>query len=105
MHIKIHTQFKSLKPGKEVDLPDFCVLTGKNGSGKSHFLESLVQKNIAEIINEGTIISVDKIKYIKFNGLNPQINPNCSKDDINQKITNFWNPLSQMIRDSNNQNA
>lgn len=96
MHIKIKAQYKSLKPGKEVDLPDFCVLTGKNGSGKSHFLESLAQRNTADVTIDSTKILFDQIKYIPFNGLNPQINPNCSKETINQKITNYWNRLSQI---------
>lgn len=101
MHIKINTQYKSLKIGKEVDLPDFCVLTGKNGSGKSHFLESLAQRNIANVTMDSTKISFDQIKYIQFNGLNPQINSNCSKENINQKVTNYWNRLSQLQRDIN----
>ena len=90
MRIKIQTKFKSLIAGKEVELPDFCVLTGKNGSGKSHFLESLTQQNYSTVFINEQQIFVDKIKYIAFNGLNPQINPNCTKDTINQIISNFW---------------
>lgn len=101
MHIKIKSQYKSLKPGKEVELPDFCILTGKNGSGKSHFLSSLIQQNIAEVKIDSQIISLDKIRYIEFNGLNPQIQPTCSKDVINQKISDFWNRLAQMQNNIN----
>lgn len=101
MHIKIKSQYKSLKPGKEVELPDFCILTGKNGSGKSHFLSSLIQQNIAEVTIDSQIISLDKIRYIEFNGLNPQIQPTCSKDVINQKISDFWNRLAQMQNNIN----
>lgn len=101
MKIKINTRFKSLIAGKEVELPDFCVLTGKNGSGKSHFLDALSQQNISEVLIGEEKISIEQIKYIPFNGLNPQINPNCSKENIFQIISNFWNRLSQLQRDSN----
>lgn len=103
MRIKIKTKFKSLIAGKEVELPDFCVLTGKNGSGKSHFLESLTQQNYSTVFIDEQQISVDKIKYIAFNGLNPQINPNCTKDTINQIISNFWNFFMRIQRDANRQ--
>lgn len=103
MRIKIKTKFKSLIAGKEVELPDFCVLTGKNGSGKSHFLESLTQQNYSTVFINEQQISVDKIKYIAFNGLNPQINPNCTKDTINQIISNFWNFFMRVQRDANRQ--
>ena len=103
MRIKIKTKFKSLIAGKEVELPDFCVLTGKNGSGKSHFLESLTQQNYSTVFINEQQISVDKIKYIAFNGLNPQINPNCTKDTINQIISNFWNFFMRLQRDANRQ--
>ncbi len=101
MHIKIKSQYKSLKPGKEVELPDFCILTGKNGSGKSHFLNSLTEQNIADVTIDSNIIPLDKIRYIEFNGLNPKIQQSCSKDSINQKITDFWNRLSQMQNNIN----
>ena len=103
MRIKIKTKFKSLIAGKEVELPDFCVLTGKNGSGKSHFLESLTQQNYSTVFINEQQISVDKIKYIAFNGLNPQINSNCTKDTINQIISNFWNFFMRLQRDANRQ--
>lgn len=103
MRIKIKTKFKSLIAGKEVELPDFCVLTGKNGSGKSHFLESLTQQDYSTVFINEQQISVDKIKYIAFNGLNPQINPNCTKDTINKIISNFWTFFMRLQRDANRQ--
>ena len=104
MHIKINTQYKSLKVGKEVELPDFCILTGKNGSGKSHFLSSLTQQNVADVTINSQKITLDKIRYIPFNGLNPKITTDCTKDIINQKVLNFWNCLLQLQRNANQQN-
>ena len=39
INISIKTKFKSLQPVDLFELQDFCVLTGKNGSGKSHLFE------------------------------------------------------------------
>ena len=103
MIIKIKTSFKSLIAGKEVELPDFCVLTGKNGSGKSHFLESITKNNYSTVFIDGQEISVDKIKYIDFNGLNPKITPNCTKDNISQIISNFWNFFIRLQQEANRQ--
>lgn len=86
MHIKIQQSFKSLIAGKEVDLPDFCILTGKNGSGKSHFLEALSTPGNAVIAIDDKNISNLEVKYIRFNGLNPQINSECSRGTLNQII-------------------
>lgn len=86
MHIKIQDPFKSLIAGKEVELPDFCILTGKNGSGKSHFLEALSSPNKAVVTIDGLKVSYLEVKYIRFNGLNPQINSECNRDSLNQII-------------------
>ena len=101
MQIKIKKQYKSLIEGKEVDLPDFCVLTGKNGSGKTHFLESLAQAGIAAVLNNGQIISTDEICYIGFNELNPQIHPDSNINTINQLISSFWSSLAHNIQSAN----
>ena len=41
MKISIIKKYKGLTPFETPDLPDFVILTGKNGSGKSQFLELL----------------------------------------------------------------
>ena len=84
MHIKIIKPYKSLIAGREVELPDFCILTGKNGSGKSHFLEALSQRSFSEIIVDATPVADTEVKYIAFNKLNPDINPDCNQNTLNQ---------------------
>ena len=67
MRIKIHKEYKSIKAPQEFELPDFVVLTGKNGSGKSHLMEAMSSSIY------GNISSAEKsyinVKYIGFNGL------------------------------------
>lgn len=99
MRIKINKSFKSLIPGKEVELPDFCILTGKNGSGKSHFLEALTQNVAASIYDEnGKPYNVSDVKYIPFNGLNPQIDVSCNFENLNQFVAECSRVLKQIIR-------
>lgn len=98
MRIKINKSFKSLIAGKEVELPDFCILTGKNGSGKSHFLEALTQNGVASVYDEnGKPYNVSDLKYIPFNGLNPQIDVTCSFDKLNKFVNECNHILQQFI--------
>lgn len=90
MHIKILDHYKSLIAGKEVDLPDFCVLTGKNGSGKSHFLEAISTNNYADVVIDNKKISNNEVRYIPFNALNPQIKSECNQNSLNQITNECW---------------
>ena len=71
MRIKIKQQYKSIKPPCEFDLPNFSVLTGKNGSGKTHMLEVISNNQLSEVKIDNKIIK--SFRYIGFNGLNPNI--------------------------------
>jgi recombinational DNA repair ATPase RecF len=47
MKISVKTQYKSLPNGLEIDgLPDFSIITGENGSGKTHLLEYIKQHGV-----------------------------------------------------------
>ncbi len=102
MIIELKEKFKSLKPFISEKLSDFTVITGKNGSGKSHFLEvigyqkrhgtttgmpkRIITPNISKIQYEG-IISYRITKLEKRNWddkINPIINE-YKKYSINTK--------------------
>ena len=80
MRIRIHKKYKSIKAPQEFDLPDFVVLTGKNGTGKSHLMEAMSKYEYA-IVSEGER-ELPKIKFIGFNGLNPQVDTDGDYLDI-----------------------
>ncbi|MFZ4762586.1 MAG: ATP-binding protein [Alphaproteobacteria bacterium] len=44
--LKLHEPHKSITAFGDVDLPDFTVITGLNGSGKTHLLEAITQRRI-----------------------------------------------------------
>lgn len=96
MHIKVNDKHKSIQGGVEFDLPTFTVLTGKNGSGKSHLLEAISTQGLSEVTSEQKVLS--SIKYIKFNDLNPQFQEEISEDDVKNSWRNTWNQLNQHLR-------
>ena len=89
MHIIVNTDHKSIKSGVEFDLPDFTVLTGKNGSGKSHLLEVISTQGESAVLDGERTLST--IKYIRFNELNPQFQEDISEDDVKNSWRNVWN--------------
>lgn len=96
MHIIVNTDHKSIKSGVEFDLPDFTVLTGKNGSGKSHLFEVISTQGESAVLDGERTLST--IKYIKFNELNPQFKEDISEDDVKNSWRNVWNQLNNFIQ-------
>lgn len=98
MKITIKQKHKSIEPPCEFELPDFSVLTGKNGSGKTHLLEAIANKTKSQIIING--VAKNNVRYIPFNGLNPQIQELCDPNSINQQIKNNWTNYNNAIKNS-----
>lgn len=96
MHIKIKAEHKSIRSGVEFDLPSFTVLTGKNGSGKSHLLEVISTNGLSEIMDGQDVMRT--VKYIKFNDLNPQFQEDISEDDVKNSWRSIWNQLNQYLQ-------
>ena len=93
MEIQIISDNKSIKASNElIKLPKFCVLTGINGSGKSHFLETLSNAEKANVDDNGKRFS--EIKYIRFGELNPNINPDSNYENIIQQAKYTWNEMN-----------
>ncbi|MEO8236337.1 MAG: ATP-binding protein [Flavobacterium sp.] len=93
--IKIKKQYKSINLC-EFELPDFSVLTGLNGSGKTHLLEAISNEEFSDVSVNGKKIS--NIRYIPFNGLNSIIQEDCDPTSITQWIKNFWTQLQNAIK-------
>jgi predicted ATPase len=87
MKIKTIKKHKSIPEGLEFEFPDLTIITGKNGSGKSHLLEAINNK-LAHVLEEG--VSLDKITYIPFGGLNPQISEQGSQQEIINNLKACW---------------
>lgn len=96
MRIRIVKEHKSIPADLEFDLPDFCILTGRNGSGKSHLLEAITNNQISQVISDGKILT--NILHVGYNALNPQVNDRCDSQQLVQSANSWWNQISPMIQ-------
>lgn len=101
MEIKITHKHKSITPPCDFSLPVFSVLTGKNGSGKTHLLEAIADNKKSQVTINGTLIK--NVRYIGFNGLNPNIQETCDPQSIVQHIKNAWNNYNSAKQNSSRQ--
>ena len=110
MKFKFTGQYKSLTDFQTPNLPNLCVITGLNGSGKTQLLEiiqSLHNKKIQNINNKDWSYTIElissessagNIRYIPYNQLNPNHSGSINskkykkiKDDIYDQIENYRN--------------
>nr|WP_315238268.1 AAA family ATPase [uncultured Flavobacterium sp.] len=102
IRVVIKKKYKSIDVC-EFELPYFSVLTGLNGSGKTHLLEAISKAEFSDIYIDG--VKINNIRYIPFNGLNSQIQDECDPTNIAQWIKNFWNQLTSAIETTKKSNA
>ncbi len=100
MNVSIKKEYKSIKAPKEFDLPNLVVLTGKNGSGKSHLMEALSNTEYVTISDDGKLLS--NIRYIEFNGLNPKVISDCQYLNLTNQKKEEWNKLCEQINNYKN---
>ncbi len=70
VEIRIKKPHKSIKDG-QISFPGFVVLSGKNGSGKTHLLEALENPEITEITGENGKLRLQR-KLVKTAELEPR---------------------------------
>jgi ABC-type lipoprotein export system ATPase subunit len=92
MEIKLTRKYKSIALGANFQFPEFCILTGKNGSGKSHLLEAMAATEYTELKTSNGILN--KIKYIPFNGLNPSIAIDFDPQSLTTLTRQLWSQIS-----------
>ena len=95
MKIKIGNAHKSIPLNLEFDLPLFTVMTGENGSGKTHLFEAIKDPRNGLVTLEGKRLKT--ITYIPFGGLNPQVDENCNPAQVANKVKEVWNSLRNHI--------
>ena len=96
MRVEIKKAYKSITKVQEFELPDFVVLTGKNGSGKSHLME-LMARNLDCLVFDDKGNQLQRVKYIPFGGLNPQVEEKCEMIGLANKRRQAWNNVEQML--------
>ncbi|BAK76483.1 putative ATPase [Pseudogulbenkiania sp. NH8B] len=96
MKVTINKNHKSIPANIFFDIPKFCIITGKNGSGKSHLLEAISNSQLSTITDSG--LTLTKVQLIGFGGLNPQIDEACDPQNLIQITKNWWSQIEEKQR-------
>lgn len=93
--LKIH---KSIASFPETELPNFVVLTGVNGAGKSHLLEA-IENGSMQI--DDIIVNNQTRPIRRFDGTNliPRDTGAFAPYQITQERYGFWNEFSQHVKE------
>src|SRR5882757_2326992 len=93
MKLEFKNKHLSVENFDTVEIPDFTVLTGVNGAGKSHLLEAIQRKDvIIEGYEESNIIYFN---YINFFLENESV---FNAQNIAAERNSAWNFYSQSVR-------
>lgn len=84
MKIKVNKEYKSIPSSLNFELPLFTVLTGENGSGKTHLFEVISNTNLSDVIIGDC--KIKNIVYIPFGDLSPRVDESCDPAQIAQRI-------------------
>lgn len=74
--LELNNTYKSLSPFK-VELPDFAILTGVNGSGKTHILRAIYDNSLIVTSDE---IAITRKTYTTYETLKPNDNNQITKE-------------------------
>jgi ABC-type branched-subunit amino acid transport system ATPase component len=99
MKLTFVSDHKSITPFRELDLPDFVVLTGVNGAGKSHLLEA-IENGCVRIDDIWIDPQTKPIRRFDWTNLVPQDSGAVMLSQIAQEKQAYWNELQAHI--SNN---
>lgn len=94
--ITTSSNYKSIPAGLRFELPDFSIITGKNGSGKSHLLEAMANQAVARVWQGPDVLS--NVQLIGFGALNPQIAEGCQANYGVQQHRQWWNQIEPLQR-------
>lgn len=92
MKITFQAENKSISPFNEVDTPDFVVLTGVNGSGKSQLLEAIEAKQV--LINNSHALKIVRFNFETFKLENEGVH---NAQQIYQEANEAWNFFNQRV--------
>lgn len=100
MEIKFEGKFKSITSFEWIEVPDFTVITGPNGTGKSQLLELIhntiidKQETNQRVSISGTIIKPHEVTFLKGEW-QLQNTGHVSLFSIQQQMNNYYNNFKQ----------
>lgn len=90
--LNLRNPFKSLAPF-QIDLPDFVVLTGLNGAGKTQILNA-IQSNLMILTNEAGQ-QLNPKKYVTSHSLTPNNSAIVTREQLSQATQGLWEQFSK----------
>lgn len=99
MKLTLRQKFKSLEPFS-IDLPDFVVLTGINGAGKTQLLTAIMQNQLIVTDVNGT--ELNPKKYVTSQTLSPNESAIVTREQLNGNTQNLWNQFNQYLQNRQN---
>jgi AAA domain, putative AbiEii toxin, Type IV TA system len=96
MKLTFVSPHKSITPFRELDLPDFVILTGVNGAGKSHLLEA-IENGCVRIDDIEQDAQTKPIRRFDWTNLVPQDSGAVMLSQIAQEKQGYWNELQAHI--------
>src|SRR5438105_2474073 len=85
MNIQIHREYKSLQPFLSEEFPEFTIITGKNGSGKSQLIQ-LIREQYINKNEENRISFQPKFLNIQVEGISFQNVQILKSENINRVL-------------------
>lgn len=93
--ITVPKNFKSIKEGLYVELPDFTIISGINGAGKSHLLNA-IEQNVAEVYDTNNTRVISK-RYINSIMLAPNDAYQVGRDAQVGEVNNIYYAVKGFI--------
>jgi len=97
MKLTLTSPYKSITQLPEIQLPDFVVLTGVNGAGKTHLVEAIERGSI-QVENITQESQTRPIRLFNWSNLVPNDSGAFSSYQITQERQALWSELSQLMK-------
>ncbi|MGO4822043.1 MULTISPECIES: AAA family ATPase [unclassified Flavobacterium] len=94
MNLSLPNKYKSLDPFTLI-LPDFVVLTGLNGAGKTQLLTAITNNHL-NVIENG--LELNPKKYVTGQTLAPNDSAIVTREQLNVNTQNIWNQYNDYLK-------
>ena len=100
IRVSIQSKFKSLLTDINVELPDFTVISGINGAGKSHLL-SAIDQGTAKVYDESNIELTSK-RYVSSSALVPNDAFQVGRESQINETNNIYSSVQNYVLNKKN---
>ncbi|SFF32115.1 AAA family ATPase [Spirosoma endophyticum] len=100
IRVVINEKYKSLLEKMDFNLPDFTIISGINGAGKSHLLKAIEEK-AAKVYESETELT--PVKYMNSNSFNPNDAYQVTRESYSNEIVNIYNAVNNYVQQKRNQ--